>query len=156
MVSLFSYLITMFACIFWLLRTIVCVCYAMSANIGIEPLNYEFEIVVLFITLISIVFVIKRNIFAALIYFIVNTLYFGENLVSNIMAIINQESGQVDYIALAFASIGIIIPILTVIDILINKERKGSTKDERTDWFFRTKKYDRKHDERADENQYKF
>ena len=41
-------------------------------------------------------------------------------------------------------------------DIFLNKERKGSTKDKKTDWFYDNEEYTRKLDERADKNQYKF
>ena len=41
-------------------------------------------------------------------------------------------------------------------DIFLNKDRKGSTRDKKTDWFYTNKDYDRKLDDRADKNQYKF
>ena len=44
----------------------------------------------------------------------------------------------------------------SVMDIFLNKDRKGSTKDKKTDWFYTNEQYDRKLDERADKNQYKF
>ena len=38
---------------------------------------------------------------------------------------------------------------------MFNKNRKGSTKDNKTDWFYATDKDEREFDERADRNQYK-
>ena len=52
--------------------------------------------------------------------------------------------------------VGIIIALLNFIDVLFNKNRKGSTKDNKTDWFYGTHNYEREYDERADRNQYKF
>ena len=54
------------------------------------------------------------------------------------------------------STLGVIIPLLTLLDIALNKNRKGSVKDEKTDWFYTNKQYERKLDERADDNQYKF
>lgn len=67
-----------------------------------------------------------------------------------------NETGILDYLGLFLSTLGVIIPLLTLLDIAINKNRKGSTKDEKTDWFYQNKEYDRKLDERADDNQYKF
>ena len=51
--------------------------------------------------------------------------------------------------------VGIIIALLNFLDVMFNKNRKGSTKDNKTDWFYATDKYEREFDERADRNQYK-
>ena len=61
-----------------------------------------------------------------------------------------------EYISLILSSIGVIIPIVIVLEILFNKDGKEGNADKKTDWFFLNKKYNRKHDSRVDENQYKF
>lgn len=156
MTSLFSYLITMLGGIFWLIRVVIAVAYTMSADIGIEPLDPNIEIILLFITLFCMIFIIKRNIIGALVYFVAYGLYFGTDLFNGITNIINGQTGLVDYLSLFLSLIGVIIPFLTVMDIFLNKERKGSTKDAKTDWFYTNEEYTRKLDERADKNQYKF
>lgn len=156
MTSLFSYLITLFGGMFWLFRLVITLAYTMSADIGIEPLDFNIEVILLFVTLFSMVLIIKRNIIGALVYFVAYGLYFGTDLFNNVTNIINGQTGAVDYINLFLSIIGVILPVLTVMDIFLNKERKGSTKDLKTDWFYTNEEYTRKLDERADRNQYKF
>ena len=156
MTSLFSYLITMLGGIFWLIRLVISVSYTMSADIGIEPLDFNIEVTLLFITLFCMIFIVKRNIIGALVYFVAYGWYFGTDLYNGIINITNGETGIVDYASLFLSLIGVIIPFLTVLDIFFNKERKGSTKDKKTDWFYENEEYTRKLDERADKNQYKF
>ena len=52
--------------------------------------------------------------------------------------------------------VGIIIPVLTFIDILLNKNRTLGKGKKKEDWFYNNEAYDRQFDERADRNQYKF
>lgn len=156
MTSLFSYLITMFAAMFWLFRLVVATTYTMSIDFGIVPLDNNMEILLLFVTLFCMIFIIKRNIIGALVYFVAYGLYFGTDLYNQVMLIINGEAGMMDYTALLISCIGVIIPFLTVMDIFLNKDRKGSVRDKKTDWFYTNKEYERKLDERADKNQYKF
>lgn len=156
MTSLFSYLITMFAGIFWLIRVVISIAYTMEADIGIEPLDFNIEIILLFFTLVCMIFIVKRNIIGALMYLVSYGLYFGTDLYNGIINIMNGQTGLVDYATLFLSFIGVIIPFLTVMDIFLNKERKGSTKNEKTDWFYTNDEYNRKLDERADKNQYKF
>ena len=54
-----------------------------------------------------------------------------------------------------FAVIGIILPLLIVIDTLLDKNRKAHPVDKQTDWFYKNKDFDREVDERADRNQYR-
>ena len=62
MTSMFSYLITMFGGIFWIFRLIIAVTYTMSIDIGIEPLNFNIEVILLFVTLFCMILIVKRNI----------------------------------------------------------------------------------------------
>lgn len=156
MTSIFSYLITMFGGIFWLFRVIVAVTYTLGVDFPIVPLDFNTEIILLFVTIIAMIFIIKRNIIGALIYFVAYGWYFGNDLYNNVMNIINGQAIVSDYLSIFVSFIGVLIPFLTVMDILLNKERKGSTKDKKTDWFYENEEYTRKLDERADKNQYKF
>lgn len=156
MTSLFSYLITILGGIFWLIRVVMAVTYTMSVDIGIEPINFDVEVILLFLTLICMIFIVKRNIIGALVYFVAYGWYFGTDLYNGIMLIKDGTMNVTEYASLFLSLIGVIIPFLTVMDILLNKERKGSTKDSKTDWFYTNEEYTRKLDERADRNQYKF
>lgn len=156
MTSMFSLLITMFGGMFWLLRVVVAITYSMSIDFPITPLNFTTEIILLFVTLICMVFIVKRNIIGALVYFVVYGLYFGTDLYNNVTNIINGQAIVADYLSLFISFLGVLIPFLIVMDIFLNKEGKGSTKDKKTDWFYTNEEYTRKLDERSDKNQYKF
>ena len=156
MTSVFSYLITMFGGMFWLLRVVVALTYSLEISFPIVPINFTTEIVLLFLAIVCMIFIIKRNIFGALVYFAAYGLYFGNDLYNGIMNIINGQELGTESLSIFVSFIGVVIPFLTVIDIFLNKERKGSTKDNKTDWFYNNEEYTRKLDERADKNQYKF
>ena len=156
MTSLFSYLVTIFGGMYWLFRVIISITYTMDVDIGIEPLNYNIEIILLFVTLFCMILIIKRNIFGALIYFICYGLYFGTDVYNGFTNVINGQTDITSYVSLVISLLGVIIPILTVMDVLLNKDRQGNGKDKKTDWFYTNKEYDRELDKRADKNQYKF
>ena len=52
--------------------------------------------------------------------------------------------------------VGVIVPFLTFIDVLVNRNRNLGGGDKKSDWFYKNSAYDREFDERADRNQYKF
>ena len=156
MTSLFSYLITMFGGMFWLLRVVVALTYTLGADFPIVPINFSVEIILLFVAVIAMVFIIKRNVFGALVYFVAYGWYFGNDLYDGVINLMNGQALGTDYLSIFVSLMGVVIPFLTVMDILLNKERKGSTKDKKTDWFYENEEYTRKLDERADKNQYKF
>lgn len=156
MTSVFSYLITMFGGMFWIFRAIVAITYSLSIDFPVTPLNFTIEIILLFATLVCMIFIIKRNIIGALAYFVAYGFYFGTDLYNGIMNIINGQPVMSDYLTLFVSFIGVLIPFLTVMDIFLNKNRVGAAKDKKTDWFYKNKDYDRQYDERADRNQYKF
>ncbi len=156
MTSMFSYLITMFAGMFWLVRVIVAITFSLNVDFPIVPLNFEAEIILLFVTLICIVFIIKRNIIGALIYFACYGIYFGTDLYEGIKGLIQGQAIASGYLSLFVSFLGVLIPLLTVIDIFINKDRTGVAINKKTDWFYKNKDYDREFDERDDRNQYKF
>ena len=155
MTSLFSYLITMFGGLFWILRIVVAITYSMDIDFPIEPLDFNIEIILLFVTLFCIILIIKRNLIGALIYFITYGLYFGTDLYNNFVNISNNQIGVTDYLSIFISLVGVIISFLTFLDIGLNKNRTGTPRDKKTDWFYKNKDYDRKLDERADKNNYR-
>ena len=120
-----------------------------------ELLSYtpglELEITVIFITLISIFMIFKRNLIFASIYLGTYFAFFTYGI-----ALMNGNISTNKQLLNAMVMIaGIIIALLNFLDVMFNKNRKGSTKDNKTDWFYATDKYEREYDERADRNQYK-
>ena len=51
--------------------------------------------------------------------------------------------------------IGVILPLISLLDIALNKNRYGSGEDKKTVWFYGNKEFDREFDERADRNNYR-
>lgn len=150
--SMFSYLITMFAVIYWGFRVVVSLMGAMQLDFICQPVNANIEILILFLTIPCIVFIIRRNVIAATLYFGMYAAYFGTIVYQNFTATQSLDlSGSTE---LLLNSLGIIIPFLVFCDVMIQKsgivpQNKG------TDWYYENEKYDREFDERADRNQYK-
>lgn len=155
MTTLFSYLLTFLGIIFWIFRAIVAICYQMEKDFFAQPLNETMEIVVLFATLPCILLVIKRNLIGAAAYFGIYGAYFGTSLYEAFMNI--QEVGYtvVNSADLICLLIGVLIPLFTFLDVLLNKHRGNFGADKKTRWFYTNEKYDREFDERADRNQYR-
>ena len=155
MKNLTSYLFIMFMAMFWIFRIIVTFCYNIGVDFITTPYDLNYEIVLLFLTMISMILVIKRKMLGGLIYLIGYGLYFGASLFSLISTIVDG-TGMQNYIDLVFAIIGIILPILVLFDLLLDRNRKEHPVDKKTDWFYKNKDFDRQFDERADRNEYKF
>lgn len=154
MKKLTTYLFVMFMGIFWIFRIIVAFCDNLGVEFITKPLDFDFEIVLLFSTFISMVLVIKRSMLGGIIYLIGNGLYFGYSIY-NILLLANTGLTMQNYTDLMFSVIGIILPILVIMDLLQDKNRKDHPVDKKTDWFYKNKEYDRKLDERADKNNYR-
>lgn len=148
-----TYLFVMLMAMFWIFRIIVAFCYNLGVDFITQPIDLNFEIVLLFLTFLAMILVIKRNMLGGLIYLAGNGLYYGY-YVFNILTS-NQTMGLQSYVDLMFAAIGIILPLLVIFDTALDKNRKNNPTDKKTDWFYKNKDYDREIDERADKNQYR-
>lgn len=151
-----GYFITILAGIFWLFRVIVSLLYTAESGFYIIPINMTFEIVVLFITFVCIILIAKRKMLGAVIYLIAQCSYFGVDAYKSIETIINGQAQTANYLTLVISIIAVIIPVLAIMDIGLSSGKRGSRKNRKTDWFYGTTDYDRKFDDRADKNQYKF
>lgn len=78
------------------------------------------------------------------------------DLYNGIVNIINKQPVATDYLSLFVYSFGVLISLLSVLDIFLNKNRQGVVKNKKTDWFYTGKEYERNLDERANKNQYNF
>lgn len=155
MKSLFSYLVTIFTVMFWFFRLVIALTTTLKIDIGIEVTNITYEIVLLFISLFAIILIIKRNIIGALIYFSTYLLYFGTEAVGLTYNLLEGTLMTTQYLNLFFSIIAVLLAIVTLIDILFNKERINNGKSKKTDWYYKDKAYDRELDERADKNNYR-
>jgi len=149
----------MFMIMFWVFRIIVALAGELHWDLGgIAPLNQTFEIVLLFVALLSLVLVIKRKIAGGLIYLLGYVMYFGVDVVNNIQVIMSAVEGNVEinaYANLFISLVGIILAVAVMLDLLMDKSRKNNPKDKKTDWFYTNEQYDRQLDERADKNNYR-
>lgn len=155
MTSLYSYLLTLFGIMFWIFRGAVAVMESIGKEFVCQTLNLQLEIIVLFATLPCMILIIKRNLVGATIYLGIYGAYFGTALYNSIMGLSGEQltiSNSVEFIS---SIIGILIPLLTFLDILINKNRRNVGLDKKTEWYYKNDKFDRQYDERADRNQYK-
>ena len=103
MKTLFSYLVIMFVILFWILRVVVTLAATAGASFVLTPLNTNIEIVLLFVTLVCIVLIIKRNMIGAVIYLLSYGVYFGVDLYTNVSNILNRGSCNIKlYIIICF------------------------------------------------------
>ncbi len=156
MISLVSYLLTFLGVIFWAFRVYVTLMFQLGQTCFATPINANAEILVLFATIPCLIFVIKRNIVGAACYLAVYATYFGTALYETF---VNSQAVGLDIsngANLLLTLAGIIIPLLTFIDILVNRNRNLGGGNKKADWFYNNSDYDREYDERADRNQYKF
>lgn len=151
MKNLTTYLFVIFMVMFWIFRIIVAFCYNLGIDFITIPTDLTFEIILLFLTFLSLILVIKRSILGGIIYLIGNGLYFGTSIFNAI-----TSEAPINYTDLVFSALGILLPILVLFDLLLDQNRKAHPVDKKTDWFYKNKDFDRKYDERADRNQYKF
>ena len=149
--ELISYMVNMFAIMFWLFRVYVALMISGGSEIPFTTPGIEMEIAVIFITLISIFMIFRRNLIFASIYLGTYFAFFTYGI-----ALMNGNiSTNTQLLNAMLMILGILIALLNFLDVMFNKNRKGSAKDNKTDWFYATDKYEREFDERADRNQYK-
>lgn len=154
-----TWMLVMFMIMFWVFRIIVALGAELNWDLGgIEPLNQQMEIILLFVTLVSLLLVVKRKIIGGLLYLLSYGMYFGIDLVNNAQNLLTAMETQTDvntYINLFTSLIGMIIPIAVMLDLLMDKGRRNHPKDKKTDWFYDNEEFDRKMDDRADKNNYR-
>lgn len=153
--SMASYLLVIFMVMFWIFRIVVAFTANMGINIGFVPMNMNMEIILLFVTIVSIILVGKRKLTGAILYLISYGAYFGVDFYNIVMGIMNGSTTLVEYSRAMVSFIGIVIPIAVFFNLLIDKNRMANPVDKKTDWFYKGEQFDRKLDERADKNQYR-
>lgn len=158
MKSLSTWLLVMFMVMFWGFRIVV----AFQAQYGHDfggfiAFDFNTEIILLFLTIISFILVIRRNLIGGLIYIISYGYYFGGYIVTNLLP--GLLSGEVVQFSILqnglVSSVGLLLAFCVLFDLVISRIRRREPKDKKTDWFFNNEQYDRKMDERADKNQYR-
>lgn len=153
--SMPSYLLLIFMGMFWVFRIVVAFTTSIGVDIGFEPMNMNLEIILLFVVMLCILLIAKRKLIGTILYLIAYGSYFGVDFYHIVMNIINGNSGMIDYTNALVSFIGIILPLAVFFNMLADKNRTKNPVDKKTDWFYKNEEYDRKLDERADQNNYR-
>lgn len=159
MKNLSTWLLSFFMVMFAGFRVIVTITNQQGAPIaGLVIENIALEIGLIFLTLLCLLLVIKRKLLGAIIYTVSYCFYYGAELFSTIYGIlVNGETIAINNsLEILISAIGVILPLAVLMDTLADKTRKINPVDKKTDWFYKNEQFDRKFDERADRNEYKF
>lgn len=154
MKSLANWLIVIFMFMFWMFRIVVTYMATTGRTFVVSPIDMKVEVVLLFLTVICMALVLKRNPIGGIIYIVMYLFYFGGDLINQVKPMITSKTFDLNLGTNAFfSSIGVILPLVVMIDLLTDNLKKPEQKD--TDWFYKNKQFDRKLDDRADKNNYK-
>ena len=158
MKNLMSYLLVMFMIMFWGFRIVVAVNASLDNDFFAKPLDFNMELAVLFVTLLCIILVVRRNVVGALLYVFTYGLYFGIDLYNIIMPVIKTPGATISLTQITnvfILTIGVFLPVIVLLELLFDKNSKNHPTDKKTDWFYKNEEYDRELDERADKNNYR-
>ena len=154
MKNLSTWLLAMFIVMFSAFRILVVIeTQQGSSFMGLTSSNITIEIALIFLTLISLLFIVKRKMIGAITYTVSYVWFFGADLISILMS--GTLLGMTEALRLLSAGVGVLLPVMVLFDTLLDKSRKINPIDKKTDWFYKNEQYDRKFDERADRNEYK-
>ena len=157
MKNLSTWLLVMFMIMFWVFRIIV----AFTAQYGKDfggfiAFNFTEEVILLFVAILSFIFVVRRKLIGGILYLGGYGYYFGKYLLFTVLPSYGEGGWSVSMAQIALvAALGIIIAFCVMFDLLVARARRRTPSDRKTDWFFQNKEFDRKLDERADKNQYR-
>ena len=150
-----TWMILLLAIIFWLLRIIATYTNKMGIGFMVQPLDQNTEIFLIFIALLAFILIVKRKLLGVVIYIVAYCGYFGVYLFDNLANISAGTLGANQYMNIFFSFLGVILPILVLIDWLFDKNKKDHPTDKKTDWFYKNEQYDRNDDDRVDKNNYR-
>ena len=156
--NLSSWLLVMFMGMFWLFRVIVALSiqFGNSDFGGFIAFDFNTEVILLFTTIVCLILVLRRSVIGAIIYLGTYGYYFGSYLINNLILNRPEAGLSMDILQNVLVSaIAVILAVIVLIDLLIDKANKKSYSDRKTDWYFKSDKFDRQYDERADRNQYR-
>lgn len=148
----------MFMAMFWLFRIVVAFQAQYENDFGgFIAFNMTVEVILLFVVIVCMALVLRRNIIGGIIYLLSYGYYFGGYILTNGIPAISSGGtlGMSVMQNTMVAAVGVILALFVFLDLMIARVRRKDPKDKKTDWYFQNDKYDRKYDERADKNQYR-
>lgn len=151
-------LLVMFAVMFWIGRIVIAIMAQLGIDfIGIVPVNLTYEIILIFITVLCLILIVKKKLVGSIIYLILYSWYFGMDIMNRVGVLETVGDNALENTAnLIISAVGIVLAIAIFFDSLVLKMKKGKPKNKKTDWFYNNENFDRKFDDRADRNEYKF
>lgn len=149
-----SWLLTIFIIMFWVFRVIVAFTYNMGFDFPIKPLDFNIEMILLFVTFFAILLILGRKLLGGIVYVIANIYYFGSYAYSFVSAT-STEMDMNAVMNIFVAAVALVLSIGILLDLALNQDRHEGKDDKNTHWFYKNEKFDRKLDERADKNQYR-
>lgn len=155
MKTMSNYLIIMFSIMLFIFRLIVVFTSTMGIEFIVEPINIEYEIILLFIMIISIILMSKNKLSGAVILVVASIIYYGPSLLEQITYMFSNTVSVETAMQAVISVICLIIPIFAFFIIAFAKEQEKRPVDKKTDFFYKNEAYDRKYDERADKNNYR-
>ncbi len=162
MANFSTWLLAIFMVMFWLFRAIVALSTQFSMDfLGLVAYDFNWEVIIAFVTLICILLVVKRKLIGSLLYLMLYGVYFGEHFITNIVILAQgQGTMTIDFAMNLFIDVvAILLAVFVLLDMLVDKGRKANPIDRKTDWYFKNEKYDEElkaRDQREDQNEYKF
>ena len=127
--------------VFWIVRIIATYTSAMAIDFMITPINLNTEIMLLFVALLCFVLIAKRKLLGVILYLVSYLGYFGVDLWNNLV-LTNGQISAANYMNVFFSFIGIALPIFTMLDWLLDKNKQLHPTDKKTDWYYTNQKYD--------------
>ena len=144
---IFNNILIVIALIFWGINIMALLAFQTGETFFIEPkLEFVLEIVLLFITLIALIFIGRQNVVGSLIYFIVQVIYSYGSLKGNV---------QLDLITSFITYFQLGLSLFIMLNIFLIMKQRAKPIDEKRDWFFANDKFDKQKDEREDKNNYR-
>lgn len=159
MKNLSTWLLSMFMVMFAGFRVIVTITNQQGSPIAdLVVENIGLEIALIFLTLLCLILVVKRKLIGAIIYVVSYGFYYGVGLFSTLYGVLieGEPIAISNSLEILVSAIGVLLPLMVLMDTLVDKTRKINPVDKKTDWFYKNEQFDRKFDERADRNEYKF
>ena len=118
--------------VFWIVRIIATYTSAMAIDFMITPINLNTEIMLLFVALLCFVLIAKRKLLGVILYLVSYLGYFGVDLWNNLV-LTNGQISTANYMNVFFSFIGIALPIFTMLDWLLDKNKQLHPTDKKTD-----------------------
>lgn len=153
--ELLSYLLNFSSIGFLIFRIYDMIQFSMSKTPMMVPVNWEAEVLVFFASVFCIFMIFKRNKIFGALFFSIYLGYYGY-AITKILSDAGSAGPQgMQTFEIFVYAVAILLAFINFMDVLFNKNRTGSTKDRKTDWFYDTEEYTREKDERSDKNQYR-